>query len=69
MAFPASRFDLLDALGYTAGRPGVWRSRQARCVWDAEVVGSSPTTPTLPVMPPWLPLIDRHLLVMIGYFH
>ncbi len=25
---------------------GAWRSRLARCVWDAEVVGSSPTAPT-----------------------
>ncbi len=26
---------------------GLWRSLVARCVWDAEVVGSSPTSPTI----------------------
>ena len=28
-------------------RNGAWRSWLARCVWDAEVVGSSPTAPTM----------------------
>jgi hypothetical protein len=31
---------------YTRASRGVWRSWLARCVWDAEVPGSSPGTPT-----------------------
>lgn len=34
--------------GYTVDQFGAWRRWTARCVWDAEVVGSSPTAPTQP---------------------
>ena len=44
-----SRLCLVKALSnyYSHIDPGVWRSWLARAVWDREVEGSSPFTPTI----------------------